>query len=136
MKSVVAPSAWSISPITRVNAHKFPNSSPPFSNFFHPKPYSLFCYPFVRPLSMAASAAQVYHSLNYYELFVFCVHAFFSLLMRVFSGFTQTASPGDLTTTDAEVFELIKAHQVGCIFTLETEASKTRAEILNGVCTK
>lgn len=58
MKSVVAPTAWSISLIPRVNARKIPNSSPPFPNFFSPKPYSFFSSPLVRPLSMAASAAQ------------------------------------------------------------------------------
>ena len=124
MKSVVAPTAWSISLIPRVNARKIPNSSPPFPNFFSPKPYSFFSSPLVRPLSMAASAAQVYHSLNLYELLGFCIHASSSKLMRFFffslvcmylflSGFTQTASPGDVTT-DAEVFQLIKGHQVVC----------------------
>ncbi|XP_034694494.1 uncharacterized protein LOC117920907 isoform X2 [Vitis riparia] len=58
MKSVVAPTAWSISLIPRVNARKIPNSSPPFPKFFSPKPYSFFSSPPVRPLSMAASAAQ------------------------------------------------------------------------------
>ncbi|XP_059595370.1 uncharacterized protein LOC100243555 isoform X2 [Vitis vinifera] len=58
MKSVVAPTALSISLIPRVNARKIPNSSPPFPNFFSPKPYSFFSSPLVRPLSMAASAAQ------------------------------------------------------------------------------
>lgn len=123
MKSVVAPTALSISLIPRVNARKIPNSSPPFPNLFSPKPYSFFSSPLVRPLSMAASAAQVYHSLNLYELLGFCIHASSSKLMRFFfllvcmylflSGFTQTASPGDVTT-DAEVFQLIKDHQVVC----------------------
>ncbi|RVW46912.1 hypothetical protein CK203_074397 [Vitis vinifera] len=58
MKRVVAPTAWSISLIPRVNARKIPNSSPPFPNLFSPKPYSFFSSPLVRPLSMAASAAQ------------------------------------------------------------------------------
>ena len=87
MKSVVAPTAWSISLIPRVNARKIPNSSPPFPNFFSPKPYSFFSSPLVRPLSMAASAAQVYHSLNLYELLGFCIHASSSKLMRFFFFF-------------------------------------------------
>lgn len=88
MKRVVAPTAWSISLIPRVNARKIPNSSPPFPNLFSPKPYSFFSSPLVRPLSMAASAAQVYHSLNLYELLGFCIHASSSKLMRFFFLFS------------------------------------------------
>lgn len=114
MRSLVSTTAWSISLTLRVSAHKIHNPSPSFSNSFHSKPYSS-----SPSLSMAASAARVHRCPN---LFGFCVRASSSLLSRfsyfflVFlflfcSGFTQTASAVGVTA-DAEVFQLIKAHQV------------------------